>query len=91
MYGLSREVSAVLSRIVTTNAEKSAEAEVADCVPVKAKGRMVCNINRGCMFRHELPTRCNGRNVYDATTIEIGTISRLQKSRTVGGGLKRHL
>jgi hypothetical protein len=38
MYGLSREVSAVLSRIVITNAEKSAEAEVADFVQVKAKG-----------------------------------------------------
>ena len=41
MYDLSREVSAVARAIVTTNVEKSAEAEVADCVPVKAKGRIV--------------------------------------------------
>jgi hypothetical protein len=38
MYGLSREVSTDLTRIVTTNVEKSAEAEVADFEQVKAKG-----------------------------------------------------
>ena len=86
MYGLSREVSAVRERIVTTNAEKSAEAELADFAQIKAKGRMVCNINRRCMFRYELLTRCNGRNVDDATTTEIGTISRQQKSRAMGDG-----
>ena len=86
MYGLSREVSAAAMVVVTTNAEKSAEAEVADCEPVKAKGRMVFNINRRCMFRYELLTRCNGRNVDDATTTEIGTISRQQKSRAMGDG-----
>ena len=91
MYGLSREVSAVRKRIVTANAEKSAEAEVAVLAQDKAKGRMVCNINRRCMFRYELLTRCNGRNVDDATTVEIGRISRQQKSRTMGDGLKRHL
>ena len=57
MYGLSREVSTVLTRIVTTNVEKSAEAEVADFEQVKAKGWMVCNINRRCMFRYELLTK----------------------------------
>ena len=41
MYNLSREVSAVAKAIVTTNVEKSAEAEVADCGTVKAKGRIV--------------------------------------------------
>ena len=50
MYGLSREVSAVRYRIVTTNAEKSAEAEVADFAQAKAKGRIICNVNRKCMF-----------------------------------------
>ena len=45
MHGLSREVSAVARAIVTTNAEKSAEAEVADREPVKAKGRIICNVN----------------------------------------------
>ena len=77
--------------VVTTNAEKSAEAEVAVLAQGKAKGRMVCNINRGCMFRYELLTRYNGRNVHDATTAEIGTISRQQRSRTMGGSLQRHL
>jgi hypothetical protein len=45
MYGLSREVSAAAISVVTTNAEKSAEAELADFAQIKAKGRMVCNIN----------------------------------------------
>ena len=36
--------------IVTTNAEKSAEVEVADCGPVKANGRIICNVNLGYMF-----------------------------------------
>ena len=39
------------ARIVTTNAEESAEAEVADHVLVKAKGRIICNVNQKCMFR----------------------------------------
>ena len=39
--------------VVTTNAEKSAEAEVADCEPVKAKGRIICNVNQECMSRAE--------------------------------------
>lgn len=43
------------ARIVTTNVEESAEVEVADSVPVKAKGRIICNVNRECMFRIELP------------------------------------
>lgn len=47
MYGFSCEISAAHARIVTTNIEKSAEAEVADCVPVKAKDRMVRDINQG--------------------------------------------
>ena len=38
-------------RIVTTNVEKSAEAEVADHELVKAKGRIICNVNQECMFR----------------------------------------
>ena len=91
MYDLSREVSAVLKRIVTTNAEKSAEVEVAVLVQGKAKGRMACNIVRRCMFRYELLTRCTGRNVDDATTVEISRISRQQKSRTMEDGLQRHL
>jgi len=42
MHDLSREASAVtLMVIVTTNAEESAEAEVADIEYVKAKGRMI--------------------------------------------------
>ena len=39
------------TRIVTTNAEKSAEAEVADRETAKAKGRIICNVNQECMFR----------------------------------------
>ena len=39
------------ARIVTTNAEESAEAEVADHALVKAKGRIICNVNQECMFR----------------------------------------
>ena len=39
------------ARIVTTNVEKSAEAEVADHELVKAKGRIICNVNQECMFR----------------------------------------
>ena len=39
------------ARIVTTNAEESAEAEVADHELVKAKGRIICNVNQECMFR----------------------------------------
>ena len=38
-------------RIVTTNVEKSAEAEVADHELVNAKGRIICNVNQECMFR----------------------------------------
>ena len=38
-------------RIVTTNAEESAEAEVADRETVKVKGRIICNVNQECMFR----------------------------------------
>jgi hypothetical protein len=37
MYGISCEVTAVPLRIVTTNVEKSAEAEEADCMSVDAK------------------------------------------------------
>ena len=39
------------ARIVTTNDEESAEAEVADRGMVKAKGRIICNVNQECMFR----------------------------------------
>lgn len=42
-------------RIVTTNDEESAEVEVADSESVKAKGRIICNVNQECMFRAELP------------------------------------
>ena len=45
MQVLSREVSAESEELVTTNAENSAEAEVADCEPVKAKGRIICNVD----------------------------------------------
>ena len=49
MYGLSREVSAAAMVVVTTNAEKSAEAEVADCEPVKAKAeRFATSIEGEC-------------------------------------------
>ena len=34
------------ARIVTTNAEESAEAEVADGVAVEAKGRVMWNVDR---------------------------------------------
>ena len=37
--------------IVTTNVEKSAEVEVADCEPIEAKDRIICNVNQECMFR----------------------------------------
>jgi hypothetical protein len=49
MYGLSREVSATEQSAVTTNAEKSAEAEVADFEQAMAKGRIICDVNRECM------------------------------------------
>lgn len=39
------------SRIVTTNVEKSAEVEVAVLEQNKAKGRIIRNVNRECMFR----------------------------------------
>lgn len=52
MHDLSRETSTVgLMAIVTTNAEGSAEAEVADIGHVRAKGRMICNVNQQCMCR----------------------------------------
>ena len=50
------------SRIVTTNVEESAEAEVADRVTVKAKGRIICNVNRKCVFRK------NSRRVGESET-----------------------
>ena len=39
------------SRIVTTNVEESAEVEVAVLEQNKAKGRIIRNVNRECMFR----------------------------------------
>lgn len=39
------------ARIVTTNVEKSAEAEVAAHGLGMAKGRIICNVNQECMFR----------------------------------------
>lgn len=39
------------ARAVTTNVEKSAEVEVADCEPIEAKDRIICNVNQECMFR----------------------------------------
>ena len=60
MYDLSREASAVRLRIVTTNAEESAEAEVAVLAKDKAKGRIICSVNQECMFRCDLLTKGNG-------------------------------
>ena len=59
------------ARIVTTNAEESAEAEVAALVQSMAKGRIICNVNQECMFRCELLTSGNGRNVNDAAHTEL--------------------
>ncbi len=39
--------------VVTTNAEKSAEAEVAVLEQDKSKGRIICNVNQECMSRAE--------------------------------------
>lgn len=68
--------------VVTTNAEKSAEAEVADCEPVEAKGRIICNVNQECMSRAEKPTSRKERNVKEPKpTQEIGVIGRERKLR----------
>lgn len=71
------------ARIVTTNAEKSAEAEVADRETVKAKGRIICNVNQECKFRR------SGRRVNRGETSmslqsshkELGLTSRKRKLR----------
>lgn len=68
-------------RIVTTNAEGSAEAEVADYVSVGAKGRIICNVNQECMFRFELLTSGNIRNVNEDAHAELSIIYRKRKLR----------
>ena len=48
---ISSAVETEYEAVVTTNVEKSAEVEVADCEPVEAKDRIICNVNQECMFR----------------------------------------
>ena len=62
--------------IVTTNAEKSAEAEVADCGSVKAKGRIVyCQIKTNYVS-DTFCVRCPKRNSLFNTIGRIPTIGK---------------
>ena len=63
------------ARIVTTNAEESAEAEVADRETVKAKGRIVhCLIKS--VYMKTLVVRCPMRNYLLKTIGRIPTIEK---------------
>ena len=61
------------SRIVTTNAEESAEIEVAVLELDKAKDRIIRNVNQECMFRCTLLTSGDGQNVNAIDHIELST------------------
>ena len=61
------------TRIVTTNAEESAEVEVALLVQNKAKNRIIRNDNYECMFRYFFLLRGNGQNVNAINYIELST------------------
>ncbi len=70
------------STIVTTNAEESAEAEVADRGTVKAKGRIICNVNQECMFRKNSRRVGVGETSMNRTPRkELGLIHRKRKLR----------
>ena len=62
--------------IVTTNAEESAEAEVADRGTVKAKGRIVCYLIRQSVYLEILVVRCPKRNSLFKTIGRIPTIEK---------------
>ena len=59
------------TRIVTTNAEESAEVEVALLEQDKAKYQIIRNDNQECMFRFFLLTSGNGQNVNAIDYIEL--------------------
>lgn len=64
------------SRIVTTNAEKSAEAEVADRATVKGKGQIICNVNQECMFR------LSSRRAEEAKRIRAETAKEIERNQS---------
>ena len=64
------------ARTVTTNAEKSAEAEVADRETVKAKGRIICNVNQECMFR------LSSRRAEEAKRIRAETAKEVERKQS---------
>ena len=61
------------TRIVTTNVEESAEAEVADRGTVKAKGRVVYYLIRQSVYLEILVVRCPKRNSLFKTIGRIPT------------------
>ena len=64
------------ARIVTTNAEESAEAEVADYVLVKAKGRIVYYLIQQTVQCETLVVRCPTRS---SLFNKIGRIPKIEK------------
>lgn len=64
------------TRIVTTNAEKSAEAKVTDRETVKAKGRIICNVNQECMFR------LSSRRAEEAKRIRAETAKEIERNQS---------
>lgn len=64
------------ARIVTTNVEESAEAEVADRVTVKVKGRIVHCLTRQSVYLETVVVRCPKRNSLFKTIGRILTIEK---------------
>lgn len=64
------------ARIVTTNAEESAEAEVADRETVKAKGRIVHCLRGRIVLKAGLVVRCPKRSSPFKKIGRIPTIER---------------
>ena len=64
------------ARIVTTNVEESAEAEVADRVTVKVKGRIVHCLTRQSVYLETVVVRCPKRNSLFKTIGRIPTIEK---------------
>lgn len=64
------------ARIVTTNTEKSAETEVADREPVKAKGRIAHCLRGRIVYKAGLVVRCPKRNSPFKKIGRIPTIER---------------
>ena len=64
------------ARIVTTNVEESAEAEVADRVTVEAKGRIVHCLTRQSVYLETVVVRCPKRNSLFKTIGRILTIEK---------------